>query len=156
LSTRNFLENSLKKVFEKLKTKKKSLFRKTTKMNPNEPKRKREVIDLTNEDAVVHIFPDGKRVVISKDEEEAFTDCSDTEEEKDDESCCGLCGSEYERRDDSADVCEECYESERNMCHGCKEVFPPSEFLNNDEGFCEECYRSVLDKLDPLVQMFKK
>jgi|LakMenEpi03Aug12_release.lakeMendotaPanAssembly.Ray.scaffolds.fasta_scaffold254338_1 hypothetical protein len=123
----------------------------------NEHKRKHVVtIDLTNDAEVVLIQPDGKRVVISEDEEE--TEDADSEEEEG--NCCGICGSEYETREDTADVCEECYESERNICHGCKEVFANAEFLDEEgeycEGFCKECYRSVLDKLDPLVQLLKK
>ena len=52
----------------------------------------------------------------------------------------------------TADVCEECY--------GCKEVFANAEFLDEEgeycEGVCKECSRSVLDKVDSVVELRKK
>jgi hypothetical protein len=116
----------------------------------NELKRKL-VVDLTNDVDVTYTSLDGKRVVILEDED----DTEDADSEEDGGNCCGICGSEYEtREDDTADVCEECYESERNICHGCKEVFANAEFLDEAgeycEGLCKECYRSTLDKVDPV------
>ena len=106
-------------------------------------------IDLTNDAEVTYIYSDGRRVVISE------SCCSESEEEAG--NFCGICGSEYETREDTADVCLECYESERNICHCCKEVFPPAEFLDEEgeycEGFCKECYPSVLY---PVVEWLKK
>jgi hypothetical protein len=123
-------------------------------MNPSEHKRKHLVIDLTNENEIIHIFPDGKRVVILKEEDEVFTDYSYSEDEEDGH-CCGLCGSEYEPREDTADVCLGCYESERNICHGCKVVCLSSELVDKDgeycEGYCKECWPSMKNIMEPLA-----
>jgi hypothetical protein len=101
-------------------------------MDPKEHKRKLVVVDQTNDVEVTYIYPDDKRLVI----------LDDTEDESEPE-CCGLCGSEYETREDTADVCLDCYESERNICHGCKEVFASSAFMDDEGeycgGFCKEC-----------------
>jgi hypothetical protein len=147
LTTGNFLENSLKKCLKNLKPKKNHNFLKHPKMNAEESKRK-FVIDLTKDDEITYSYPDGKRVVISNDEGEQCTDySSDLEEE--DGNCCGMCGSEYESREDTADVCLGCYECERNICHGCKEVFESCEFVDKEgeycEGYCKECWPSMKD-----------
>ena len=83
-----------------------------------------------------------------------------SESEEEDVKCCGICGSEYETREDTADVCLECFESERNICHGCKEVVGPSELLDEDgeycEGYCKECWPCVVDLLAPVAELIKK
>lgn len=152
----------------------------------NEHKRKLVVdltIDLTNDDEVVLLQSDGKRVTISNaedEEEEELCDgcegpvdpdcgsfcrrCYDYTGHHDDEeeegNCCGICGSEYETREDTADVCLDCYESERNICHRCKEVKTDSELTDEAgeycEGFCDKCYPYVLDILSPVVELLKK
>ena len=106
-------------------------------------------IDLTNDAEVTYIYFHGRRVVISE------SCCSESEEEAG--NFCGICGSEYETR---ADVCLECYESERNISSAtavkrCSRR--PAEFLDEEgeycEGFCKECYPSVLY---PVVELLKK
>jgi len=89
--------------------------------------------------------------------------CHDDEEaddEEEDNNCCDICGSEYETRKETGDVCEKCYESVRNICHRCKEVKTDSKDMDEAdeycEGFCNKCYPYVLDILDPVVQLLKK
>jgi len=156
-------------------------------MNPEEHKRKL-VIDLTNDVEVV--VQENKRVVICVDEEEEEELCdgcecptdpgcgsfclrcfnytgnrtgdesSSSSSEEEDGNCCGMCGCEYESREDSADVCLGCYESERNICHGCKVEFPSCEFLDKAgeycEGYCKECWPSVSDILSPVSDVLNK
>jgi hypothetical protein len=112
-------------------------------MDSQEHKRKLVVMDLTNDVEVTYIYPDEKRVLILYDiEDESESECD----------CCGMCGSEYETREDTADVCLDCFESERNICHGCKGVFPSCAFMDDDGeyrgGFCKEC------DVEPVVVKF--
>ena len=148
--------------------------------NPNEHKRN-VVVDLTTDDEVSYTQHEKKRVVISKEEEEeelcdgcegpVDPDCGSFcrrcydytghhDDEEEDGNCCGICGSEYETREDTADVCLDCYESERNICHRCKEVKTDSELTDEAgeycEGFCDKCYPNVLDILSPVVELLKK
>ena len=92
--------------------------------------------------------------------DDSSDDSSSSVSEEEGGNCCGICGSEYETRKDTADVCLECYESERNICHVCKEVKTPSEFLDEYgeycDGVCKGCSPSVLDILDPVVKLLKK
>ena len=115
------------------------------------------VIDLTDDADEVNVERADKRVTIC--ESVSDSDESDSDECEEDGNCCGICGSEYETREDTADVCLGCYESERNICHGCKEVFALSEFMDEEgeycEGYCKECWPSVVDILEPVAVLIK-